>query len=509
MNRVGKEQGKHSWLIGMLVISMVISLGLGVAAPGVALAEPETPAGGTPASSTSLYMPAAQKEACPALKSPGLGGLHLYGDAAFGSPYNADLLASGASWVRIDMEWAAVEPENTTPDKYQWSYVDNLVKLAGEHCLPILLSLRNNPSWASSQPEGWFDKAPVDELAQFMGALAERYDGDGNNDAPGSPEVMYFEMYNEPDAAAAGATERWGLHGDLYAAMLKAVYPAVKSANPAAQVVFGGMGYDWFTDNPTPGPFVRHFLDDVLSNGGGAYFDIMNFHFYPNFGWSWTKMYPYDGPGLVEKTTAIRTLMQKYHIENKPLIVSEVGWHNNKDVYPHGDNTLQVRMVQQLYTQAMVSGISMVAWWALQDAGGSYEFDTGLVTNNETGAVTRKPAYTAYQVFMRELANARYTIQAPGDVDVKVYQFIDDAKGRMIYVAWTNPRDLGKLLSTPSIPYEDTTRTVKYRVIGTSAVVYDYAWNVVARPADADDGKRDGYVTVTINGDPKYIVIGG
>ena len=55
----------------------------------------------------------------------------------------------------------------------------------------------------------------------------------------------------------------------------------------------------------------------------------------------------------------------------------------------------------------------------------------------------------------------------------------------------------------------DTTRTVKYKVLAASAVVYDYAWTEVARVADADDGKRDGYVTVTINGDPKYIVIGG
>jgi hypothetical protein len=48
-------------------------------------------------------------------------------------------------------------------------------------------------------------------------------------------------------------------------------------------------------------------------------------------------------------------------------------------------------------------------------------------------------------------------------------------------------------------------------VLGTSANGYDYAWSVVARAADADDDKRNGYVTVTvtINSDAKYIVIGG
>ena len=60
--------------------------------------------------SPSVYMPAAFKEACPALKSPGLGGFQVYGESAFGSPYHTDLLESGASWVRKGFDWTSVEP---------------------------------------------------------------------------------------------------------------------------------------------------------------------------------------------------------------------------------------------------------------------------------------------------------------------------------------------------------------------------------------------------------------
>ncbi len=502
MKRLKLVQVKCHWCMKLFVLGLVVAAGLTM--PRAVLADPQGPDASPDAGqdvSLSVYMPAAFKEACPALKSPGLGGFQVYGESAFGSPYHTDLLESGASWVRKGFTWTAVEPQNTTPDQYNWAYLDQYVQLAAEKCWSIILMMENNVAWAATQDQGPIDKVPVAELAQLMGAIAERYDGDGINDAPGSPEVIYFEMYNEPDAAAVGATERWGVHGDLYAAMLKAVFTAVKTANPNAKVVMGGLSYDFFTDAAEPGPFVRTFLDDVLKNGGGAYFDIMNFHFYPPFGWNWAKMFPIDGPGLVEKTAVIRGVLKKYNLD-KPVIVTETAWHNNPAT-PNGSDTLQTRMVQQLYTQAKAAGISMVAWWPLADAGGSYEFDTGLVTNVDTGAVTRKRAYTAYQVFMRELGTARYTIQAPGDVDVKVYQLIDDAKGRTIYVGWTNPRDLGTMWTV------DTTRTVKYKVLAASAVVYDYAWTEVARAADADDGKRDGYVTVTINGDPKYIVVGG
>jgi hypothetical protein len=421
------QQTAQHWLMVLQVFS--VSIGAKLSSSQVAKADPDVPGAGA-----SIFVPVAQKEACTTLKSAGIGGFQVYGSASFEGPYYKDLMESGASWVRLAFDWSLVEPENTTPADYQWAHTDNLVKLATEQCWPIVLLMGHNPEWAATMSQGPLDKASVDELAQFMGALAERYDGDGVSDAPGSPKVVYFEMYNEPDARASGAVERWGMHGDEYAEMLKAVYPAIKKGNPQAQVLFGGIAYDSFTDSPDPGVFVRSFFEDVLKDGGGAYFDIMNFHFYPLFGWNWTKQFPKDGPGLIEKFEAIRGLMQKYSVD-KPIIVTELSWHNNKDAGIYGSNTLQIRMVQQLYTQAMAAGISMVAWWPLADPGGSYQLDSGLVTNSESGPVTRKPAYGAYQVLVRELGGARFVTEVRGDVDVKLYQFVDNAKNRTIYVA--------------------------------------------------------------------------
>jgi hypothetical protein len=500
MNKSLFQQAMYRWLVGLLVFSAAVSAWLTI--PRVASANPNDSSVGP-----NIYMPAAHKEACATLKSAGIGGFQVYGGANFGSPYYKDLIESGASWVRLGISWSAVEPENTTPANYAWSHTDTVAKLASEQCWPVIFMLSGNPGWASTLPEGPLDKTSLDELEEFMGALAERYDGDGIDDAPGSPIVLYFEMYNEPDAGASGANERWGLYGDLYASMLKAVYPAVKQANPKAQVVFGGIAFDFFTDSPQPGPFVRHFFDDVLDSGGGAYFDVMNYHFYPLFGWNWTKQYPKDGPGLVEKAEAVRAVMRKYNVD-KPLIITETAWHNNGNV-PYGSNTVQIRMLQQLYTQAKAAGVPMVAWWPLEDPGGSYPYNSGLVTNGQAGAVTRKPAYTAYQVYMRELDAARFVAEVSAEGDVKVYELRDDARNRTIYVAWTNPTDLATVWGSPTVPYKDTTRTTEVALSGESAIVHDAYWDQVATVSDADDGKRDGKVTVTINGDPKYVVIGG
>ncbi len=46
----------------------------------------------------------------------------------------------------------------------------------------------------------------------------------------------------------------WGHEPAAYAALLEAVYQPMKRIDPDAQVLFGGLAYDWFTSEG--GPFV-------------------------------------------------------------------------------------------------------------------------------------------------------------------------------------------------------------------------------------------------------------
>lgn len=108
--------------------------------------------------------------------------------------------------------------------------------------------------------------------------------------------------------------------------MLTAIYPTVKYHSPQAQVVFGGIAYD-FTE--TGGPFVRSFLDDVLNAGAGEYFDIFNFHTYPAFADNWLPpTNSNQGSGLYEKAQHLRQKLAGHGL-NKPIIITEAGWRSN------------------------------------------------------------------------------------------------------------------------------------------------------------------------------------
>jgi hypothetical protein len=86
---------------------------------------------------------------------------------------------------------------------------------------------------------------PKNEWAVFVAAMAERFDGDGVADAPGSPVVAYFSVWNEPDWVTwpnrpkkdDRTLRNWfgQSTGDL-ARLAFVSYRAAKFANPRAKV---------------------------------------------------------------------------------------------------------------------------------------------------------------------------------------------------------------------------------------------------------------------------------
>ncbi|MGC9348670.1 MAG: cellulase family glycosylhydrolase, partial [Anaerolineae bacterium] len=203
-------------------------------------------------------------------------GVQYYGGLTADRGLNLHAEA-GAKWIRYPLAWRWVEPENTTPDNFWWGGVDATIQRAADEGIELLVTIRGQPEWAAKHNMG-----PVydfDELAEFVTALVERYDGDGYLDAPISATVQYFELYNEPDITTywvQGAAP-WGHRGDEYGALLAQLYPVVKAANPEAKFVVGGLAADWFIDQG--GPFDREFTDDLLGACQNKdCFDVWNFH---------------------------------------------------------------------------------------------------------------------------------------------------------------------------------------------------------------------------------------
>ncbi len=447
----------------------------------------ETPPPDTQEGERTLFLPMVANRYDATLATP-LFGVQMYGNTDKTSLYYPSLIASKASWVRVPIVWSDVEPSNVSPDKFRWTGADAAIGVARDGGLNLIVTLDSAPGWAATYPSGPIDKVGYEELSEFVRAVIERYDGDGVDDAPGLPVINYWEFYNEPDLGQRYTDVRWGNAGAEYAKMLAAVYPVVKAANPNAQVVFGGIAYDWFVEDG--GPFVRGFLDDVLKAGGGRYFDVMNFHSYPNFAPNWAT----QGAGLYEKAQFIqKKLHDEYGLE-KPLVVTEAGMHSNDAPQLPMTPELQAQYVVRLFTQSMAANLQVMIWFMFYDPGSFYPFDNGLVTSDDPPQT--KVAFNAYQTIVSELSTAHFerilTADETGATDMEAYRFRDNVKKQVVYVAWLNP--------------DRTQETKPLKLPATQVLVRDIYGSMRAAN-DADDGVIDGMTTVEVSSQPVYIEV--
>ena len=163
---------------------------------------------------------------------------------------------SGYSWLE------QLEPNNVASGQFNWApYDDKIQSVKRQGMVPIAL-VDGCPGWACSRTSGPIRVERVGDFVDFMFALAERY---------GKPpyNVHYWEFWNEPNST--DGIYNWGTHGDRYATMLAALRPRMKSADPLAQLIMGGVACNAYQEDG--GPFNRRFFDDVLDAGGGKYLD--------------------------------------------------------------------------------------------------------------------------------------------------------------------------------------------------------------------------------------------
>jgi len=446
--------------------------------------------------SAKVFMPVALTTRSTRWSRGSIFGVQMYNDSRAGSKFHESLLQSGATWMRTDILWSLTEPSNTSSANYDWNYADQVFGSGlGRAPMRIIGTIRTAPSWAvtdPTKPDGPINPAHMSEFLEFVGALVERFDGDGHQDAPGSPVVEYWEFYNEPDRKLNASNGRWGNHGKYYADMLSKAYPVVKARNPNAKVVLGGLAYDFFENEG--GPFVRSFLDDVLAAGGASYFDIFNFHAYASYAHNWLPDGGQaGGPGLLQKSEYLRAKLNSLGIY-KPMIITEAGWHSDDHPNYAATEEIQARYVVQLYTQSLAADIDVMIWWMLYDPS-DWGMDNGLITDDSPPR--RKPSFLAHQTIVNLMTYKEFTRtlseQETNNRSMEAYEFRNPTTGKPLYISWLNPvTSTGS--STLSIVAEEV-RTID--IYGTSTGVI----------LDNDDGADDGRVVVSTTSQPKYIEV--
>jgi hypothetical protein len=412
-----------------------------------------------------------------------LFSLQMYGDLNDNYGLNK-AIASGARWIRFPLNWASIEPVNTTPANYNWSSLDSSLSGAAAANMLALVTIDSNPAWAAADRSGAVND--LNDLTQFVGAAVARY-----------PQIKYWELYNEPDNDIGA----WGGKAVQYAAMMNAVYPVIKLANPAAQVVMGGIALDWFDTDPLyTGTFDGVFLDTFLNACAQPCFDIANFHYYAVFRGRWAAY----GRDLIGKAEYLRLRLNHYGFGSRPVMNTETGWAylDSDPDSDWGSPTVQARYVPKSFVRGSAARLLLVNWYMWTD--GQDPSQPGLLSND----LAERPAYFALQTVISELRDATFVralkVQEIGNQNLEGYMFStpSSSSSQRIDVIWYDCPTL--VVFTPDLPVDCNT-TATYRIHAAQVGVRQYMPGPMLIKHDADDGVTDGMVSLQINADPIYI----
>ena len=303
---------------------------------------------------------------------------------------------AGIGWVRVT--WAWKDMQSQAGASFDYTHLDAVAATAAEHhvqLLPILLAV---PAWSSSAPEAlktqYGNLSPVDhyrpndiqDWLHYVQNVVERYDGDGVDDAPGSPRINYWEVWNEPNIAFF-----WQPKPDAaeYFALLSATYQTIKAADPTAKVVLGGLA------NADSG-----YLQALYTLGAAPYFDVVSVHLYS---------YPANGIAPVQNALAsVRATMNANGDQNKPLWLTEIGWSDAPNAWgaPTVSQDEVAAFVTAVYSAPLPA--DLIFWYNFRNIfpnSTDVEHNFGLVNAD----FTPKPAFKAYEALSAPCAEATST----------------------------------------------------------------------------------------------------
>ena len=244
------------------------------AAPPVTSSTPTTTTTTTSSGSTPTTVPGVAST--PTTLAPGTPGMDFGADETTifnSSPAQqlatfAQVKAAGAQWIRWGLP---MDTEELTQGQFNW-YTTPEIQAALASGLKVDALLTTAPAWAATA-----DGSPSPTaFAAFAQAAVREYAPLG---------VTTYEIWNEEND-----TQPWGtaFTPAEYTALLKAAYAAIKSVDPGATVIVGGMAAAPDATNGTSYEPVT-FLTQMYADGAQGSFDAVADH-------------PYSFPDLPDQT---------------------------------------------------------------------------------------------------------------------------------------------------------------------------------------------------------------
>ncbi|MCP4221299.1 MAG: endo-1,4-beta-xylanase [bacterium] len=278
----------------------------------------------------------------------------------------AKIVNSGIKWIRVSVDWFAVEPSRGT---FDWSQHDRVAEYADSHGLSILFTLSYTPSWANN---GNGTNAPADNPADwenFVRTTVNRY----------KSKVKYWAIWNEPntvDFFSAGKEE-------FLASVFLPAARAVRTADPSAFIVgpelshLTSAGHEWY-----------FWMKYILVNGGN-YIDIVSHHIYKEEGVSHIYDLLEQGEHLIP---SVKSIVEDSGQGNKPFWITETGW-NTSEFSEAGQADKYVLMLNKREDKNYPQKIF---FYEIKDDLTPGISPWGILRND----LTEKPAYEKYKGFI-------------------------------------------------------------------------------------------------------------
>jgi hypothetical protein len=290
--------------------------------------------------------------------------------------------ASGARNARIFLSWrllATLPGGFGGPTLPGYDDVVNRLRASGISTYFVVVQ---TPTWATPSGAAEAPPPPV-PFAAFLGQLAAHFRG----------RVLGYEIWNEPDFTTFWAG---GASPDVYANLLRAAYPAVKAADPAAKVGVGGLLGNDYT-----------YLDQLYRQGAGGSFDFVGVHTDESCITDDPRVRRRDVDGRISRWsfTGYREVRQTMldHGDDKPIWMTELGWSTaggrcpGNPALPAGvSEAEQASFLTRAYAcLAADTYVQVGTWFSLSD------FGTAPTVSNRFGLLrsngSARPAFAAFQ----------------------------------------------------------------------------------------------------------------
>jgi hypothetical protein len=290
---------------------------------------------------------------------------------------------AGIGTMRYMFFWAAIE---ASPGTYDWSHHDALIREATARGIRIFPTLYGTPGWANmfGGVNGCGGCAPStdatrDAFANFARAAVARYGPGGEFWTPrggycGAPALCPYQP------APCGCTQPLPIHSwqvwneqnspkyykptpspNVYAKLVATAGPAIKSVDPTADVVLGGMWGPPDTDAVIP---TAEYLERIYSVPGieGAFDSI--------------AVHPYSTnlSGMKSQMLDARAVVKRAGDTGVGTWVTELGWASGG---PRNDSLVktpkaQARLLTESYEYLLEKRrawkIRGITWYAWRDA---------------------------------------------------------------------------------------------------------------------------------------------